>query len=275
MVSVSGGDAGWYGQIGKQEADMSKTYGKVKMKNPSKCSGVKVKKVWRNRMRRTGVACFSVSNVATFLKLFYHSVCSARNRPPIADKENEWRDGERRPKRWLFILVLLQELSVAACGSGPILSTRIVETRYGKLQGLIYPMDHARHLKPVEVFLGIPYATPPVRSNRFSPTRTPSPWDGIRIADKLGPVCPQKLPGESQNDHGLRRLGLEFFLGAPPRDTIKKTPGSNTASQSKLVTHSTTYSKLDFFVDLYLFAFLACLHLGVLSFLKLHINIKR
>lgn len=73
--------------------------------------------------------------------------------------------------------------------------TRIVHTRYGKLQGMVYPMDHSKHLKPVEVFLGIPYATPPVLSNRFSPTRTPSPWDGIRIADRLAPVCPQNFPG--------------------------------------------------------------------------------
>ena len=29
---------------------------------------------------------------------------------------------------------------------------------------------------------------------RFSPTRTPSPWDGVRVSDRPGPACPQKLP---------------------------------------------------------------------------------
>lgn len=86
------------------------------------------------------------------------------------------------------------------------LSTRIVQTRYGRLQGLLLPMDSHRYLKPIEIFLGVPYATPPVQSNRFSPTRTPSPWDGIRMSDKLGPVCPQKLPDISNETAALERM---------------------------------------------------------------------
>ncbi|XP_044751995.1 neuroligin-4, X-linked-like [Coccinella septempunctata] len=86
------------------------------------------------------------------------------------------------------------------------ISTRIVQTRYGRLQGLIVPMDQYRYLKPIEVFLGVPYATPPVQSNRFSPTRAPSPWDGVRISDKMGPVCPQKLPDISNETAALERM---------------------------------------------------------------------
>lgn len=86
------------------------------------------------------------------------------------------------------------------------ISTRIVQTRYGRLQGLIVPMDSHRYLKPIEVFLGVPYATPPVQSNRFSPTRTPSPWDGIRVSDKVGPVCPQKLPDISNETAALEKM---------------------------------------------------------------------
>lgn len=97
--------------------------------------------------------------------------------------------------RSLFLLLLIARWATAYGGT-PIIGTRIVHTRYGKLQGMVYPMDHSKHLKPVEVFLGIPYATPPILSNRFSPTRTPSPWEGIRVADKLAPVCPQNLPGK-------------------------------------------------------------------------------
>ncbi|KAK5647063.1 hypothetical protein RI129_005527 [Pyrocoelia pectoralis] len=86
------------------------------------------------------------------------------------------------------------------------ISTRIVQTRYGRLQGLILPLDQYRYLKPVEVFLGVPYATPPVMSNRFSPTRTPSPWNGVRVSDKHGPVCPQKLPDISNETAALERM---------------------------------------------------------------------
>ncbi|XP_050684612.1 neuroligin-4, Y-linked-like isoform X2 [Leptidea sinapis] len=74
------------------------------------------------------------------------------------------------------------------------ISSRIVQTKYGKLQGIVLGMDEHRFLSPLEVFLGVPYATPPVGSNRFSPTRTPSPWDGVRVSDRPGPACPQKLP---------------------------------------------------------------------------------
>jgi hypothetical protein len=105
-----------------------------------------------------------------------------------------------------FVGVNTASVGNIAAGNTPVMSTRIVQTRYGKLQGLVLPMENQRHLKPVEVFLGIPYATPPVRSNRFSPTRTPSPWDGVRIADTPGPVCPQKLPDISNETAALERM---------------------------------------------------------------------
>lgn len=46
------------------------------------------------------------------------------------------------------------------------LGQRIVQTRYGRLQGLILPLDNYKFLRPIEAFLGVPYATPPVQSNR-------------------------------------------------------------------------------------------------------------
>lgn len=46
------------------------------------------------------------------------------------------------------------------------ISSRIVQTKYGKLQGIVLAMDERRYLSPLEVFLGVPYATPPVGSNR-------------------------------------------------------------------------------------------------------------
>lgn len=46
------------------------------------------------------------------------------------------------------------------------LGHRIVQTRYGRLHGLILPLDSYRFLRSVEVFLGVPYATPPIKQNR-------------------------------------------------------------------------------------------------------------
>ncbi|CAH0557838.1 unnamed protein product [Brassicogethes aeneus] len=109
----------------------------------------------------------------------------------------------------IFLLLSTSVLTVLADNSymkNAKISTRIVQTRYGRLQGLIVPMDSHRYLKPIEVFLGVPYATPPVKSNRFSPTRTPSPWDGVRVSDKQGPVCPQKLPDITNETAALEKM---------------------------------------------------------------------
>lgn len=112
--------------------------------------------------------------------------------------------------RGIFAVLIFSALVLSGNGMSFMknakISTRIVQTRNGRLQGLILPMDQHRYLKPIEVFLGVPYATPPVQSNRFSPTRTPSPWDGIRISDKPGPVCPQKLPDISNETAALQKM---------------------------------------------------------------------
>jgi hypothetical protein len=49
-------------------------------------------------------------------------------------------------------------------------------------------------LPPIEVFLGVPYAAPPLGSLRFMPPVTPSHWRGVRMANKMTPSCPQKIP---------------------------------------------------------------------------------
>ncbi|XP_076065046.1 neuroligin-3-like [Oratosquilla oratoria] len=99
-----------------------------------------------------------------------------------------------------FLLVLLlgcQLLLPRVAAETP--SPRVVTTKYGKLRGVIRSLNN-KHLRPVEVFLGVPYATPPTGSNRFSPTRTPHPWSGERMASQYGPVCPQQVPAYLWND---------------------------------------------------------------------------
>lgn len=42
--------------------------------------------------------------------------------------------------------------------------------------------------------------------SRFSPTRAPSPWDGVRTSDKFSPVCPQRLPNILNETAALEKM---------------------------------------------------------------------
>ena len=78
-------------------------------------------------------------------------------------------------------LVVLLPMVVADDGAslvGP--SPRTVQTHYGALRGIVQQF-HGPGLHPVEKFLGVPYATPPIHGLRFMPPLTPSPWDGVKM----------------------------------------------------------------------------------------------
>lgn len=88
---------------------------------------------------------------------------------------------------WLFALLL-----PFSCGGGddnePLndqaqLSSRVVHTKYGSVSGTIVQLE-GRNLEPVEVFKGIPYASPPTGSLRFMPPVSPSTWTGVKRADR-------------------------------------------------------------------------------------------
>lgn len=78
-------------------------------------------------------------------------------------------------------------------------SERIVKTNYGKLRGrvVIPESKFGITLQPVEVFLGIPYVSPPIGTLRFLPPMNSPHWEDVREADHFGPVCPQKIPIDS------------------------------------------------------------------------------
>ncbi|KAB0798085.1 hypothetical protein PPYR_09078 [Photinus pyralis] len=85
------------------------------------------------------------------------------------------------------------------------LTSRTVRTKYGDVSGVIVTLD-SRHLEPVEVFRGIPYASPPIGSLRFMPPVTGALWSGVKIADKFSPVCPQRLPNIFNETAALKRM---------------------------------------------------------------------
>ncbi|XP_043283676.1 neuroligin-4, X-linked-like isoform X2 [Venturia canescens] len=112
------------------------------------------------------------------------------------------------------LFVILMSLMIGVSSTKPTASMsvksqinpRIVQTRYGKIQGLTQTFENSKYLQPIDVYLGIPYATPPILSNRFSPTRAPSPWNEIKLTNSVGPVCPQKLPDITNEQEALERM---------------------------------------------------------------------
>jgi len=95
--------------------------------------------------------------------------------------------------------------SSTSTSSSSTLSSRTVRTKYGDVSGVIVTFE-SRHLEPVEVFRGIPYASPPTGNLRFMPPVTGALWSGVKMADHFGPVCPQKLPDISNETLALKKM---------------------------------------------------------------------
>ncbi|XP_030637172.1 neuroligin-3b isoform X4 [Chanos chanos] len=67
-----------------------------------------------------------------------------------------------------------------------------VNTHLGRLRGMRVPVP-TEGLGPVDQYLGVPYAAPPVGEKRFMPPDAPSAWSGVRNATRFAPVCPQNI----------------------------------------------------------------------------------
>ncbi|GFQ69558.1 acetylcholinesterase [Trichonephila clavata] len=62
----------------------------------------------------------------------------------------------------------------------------IVQTTKGRVRGITIPTGHG---KEVDVFLGIPYAKPPVGKYRFRHPKPTDPWTGIINATEKPNSC--------------------------------------------------------------------------------------
>ncbi|XP_067828110.1 neuroligin-1-like isoform X3 [Heptranchias perlo] len=70
----------------------------------------------------------------------------------------------------------------------------VVTTNYGKLRGVRKELNN-EILGPVVQYLGVPFATPPIRERRFQPPEAPASWSEVRNATQFAPVCPQNIHG--------------------------------------------------------------------------------
>lgn len=86
--------------------------------------------------------------------------------------------------------------------------TREITLKQGRLKGVVRSLKNGK-LPPVEVFMGIPYAAPPVGSLRFMPPGSPPNWRGVRVFESFGPVCPQNPPDLSNEP--LRKLNQRRY----------------------------------------------------------------
>ncbi|XP_048005973.1 uncharacterized protein LOC125241499 [Leguminivora glycinivorella] len=103
--------------------------------------------------------------------------------------------------------------------------TREYDLRQGALRGIIVRPSRQYDLQSVEMFLGIPYAAPPVGNFRFMPPASAPSWSGVKMATRFAPVCPQSLPAKKKDDPqslGRQRYmeRLEPFLAHESEDCL-------------------------------------------------------
>ncbi|UXI17201.1 hypothetical protein NH340_JMT03144 [Sarcoptes scabiei] len=104
-----------------------------------------------------------------------------------------------------IVMVLLIDSIICSLDFKHRASSKTIRIKYGILRGVVID-SFDTNLPPAELFLGIPYASPPIGQLRFMPPVTPAVWSGIRNANSYGPVCPQQLPDIENEATALQRM---------------------------------------------------------------------
>ncbi|KFU96014.1 Fatty acyl-CoA hydrolase precursor, medium chain, partial [Chaetura pelagica] len=108
-----------------------------------------------------------------------------------------------------------------------------VETKYGKVRGYQFKVDAAE--RSVNVFLGLPFAKPPVGPLRFSEPQPPLPWKGVRDATSYPPMCLQdQAQGQFFSDHITNRKEKVSFKVSEDCLYLNVYAPISTAKQEKL-----------------------------------------
>jgi len=154
----------------------------------------------------------------------------------------------KMPLIFLLTMFGIYISTVAGKLSTSQMSPRVVETTQGKLRAVLVTRPELG-LPPVEVYLGIQYASTLGAELRFMPpTASIEKWDGVRVALKHRPVCPQRLPdldqsptGASPSTHRLQQLRrLLPFIEKQSEDCLNLNifvPLTGTSSHTALSTN--------------------------------------
>ncbi|XP_047384591.1 liver carboxylesterase 1-like isoform X1 [Sciurus carolinensis] len=89
---------------------------------------------------------------------------------------------------WLCALVLAA-LSACTAWAGHPSSPPVVDTVYGKVLGKYVSLEGSA--QPVAVFLGVPFAKPPLGSLRFAPPQPAEPWSYVKNTTSYPTMCSQ------------------------------------------------------------------------------------
>ncbi|XP_012975350.1 carboxylesterase 1C isoform X1 [Mesocricetus auratus] len=93
---------------------------------------------------------------------------------------------------WLCAL-LWASLAVCTVWAGHPPSPPVVDTVHGKVLGKYVSLEGFE--QPVAVFLGVPFAKPPLGSLRFAPPQPPEPWNFVKTVTSYPPMCSQDAVG--------------------------------------------------------------------------------
>nr|AAC70013.1 carboxylesterase [Sus scrofa] len=111
---------------------------------------------------------------------------------------------------WLLPLVLTSLASSATWGQPA--SPPVVDTAQGRVLGKYVSLEGLA--QPVAVFLGVPFAKPPLGSLRFAPPQPAEPWSFVKNTTSYPPMCCQDpVAGQMTSDlftNGKERLIPEF-----------------------------------------------------------------
>ncbi|XP_005388382.1 PREDICTED: liver carboxylesterase 1-like isoform X2 [Chinchilla lanigera] len=89
---------------------------------------------------------------------------------------------------WPCALVLVSLMACTAWAGNPF-SPPVVDTVHGKVLGKYISLEG--FAQPVAIFLGVPFAKPPLGSLRFAPPQPAEPWDHVKNTTSYPPMCSQ------------------------------------------------------------------------------------
>ncbi|XP_074142600.1 cocaine esterase-like [Sminthopsis crassicaudata] len=115
----------------------------------------------------------------------------------------------------LSILLTWGVLGLLIPAQGDKADDPIRTTEYGEIRGT--HISFKRFDKGVNVFLGIPFARPPIGALRFSPPQPPEPWSEVKNATSYPPMCLQDI---TILERGRKSLAINFSIPATSEDCL-------------------------------------------------------